>query len=292
MEKSVSCISYYRTRIMKRIKTIIILFALYCFTSLSAKVCATEQISDFLTFQGKTYRLYANPLELHPEIKRLKPKLFGTQEMDISTACWRGYIAHWEIVGGELYLTAIHGCDYPNDKIKANLTSLFGSKYINGRLKADWLTTDLIVPKGIVVPYIKASTISVTMPELYFRINNGNIEQVFLVDATKSKINWMYQPNSTMDFLHYDINWKTIPIPKRSVKIDIAFSADKDGKIDEIQIANEQKIDKRYQREAILAIKRLEPWDVIYMMGKHKRITSHYSITFSAENKKIFNRTW
>lgn len=59
----------------------------------------TYQIGDVLVFGGQTYEVASLPLEDLPEGR--VPDLTGD-----STSCWRGYIAHWLIEDGKLWLTA------------------------------------------------------------------------------------------------------------------------------------------------------------------------------------------
>jgi hypothetical protein len=54
-----------------------------------------------------------------------------------STACWRGYVAIWQIQDGILYLAALNA--WQGDQ-KADLKRLFPDRFKSGKVKADWFT--------------------------------------------------------------------------------------------------------------------------------------------------------
>jgi uncharacterized protein (TIGR02996 family) len=59
----------------------------------------TAQIGDWLEFRGQQYTLHTEPLELWFAQGHPRPEL-----PPLSTACWRGYIAHWRIQQNRLEL--------------------------------------------------------------------------------------------------------------------------------------------------------------------------------------------
>src|SRR5690554_7470635 len=63
---------------------------------------ATGQAGDRLIWNGDTLTVFSNPLELRNDIDSLRSKLFGEKEAGINTACWRGYIAEWAIIGNKI----------------------------------------------------------------------------------------------------------------------------------------------------------------------------------------------
>ena len=58
----------------------------------------TVQISEILIYNGEEYKLKSFPLE--PYLEKHNIILGAT-----NSACWRGYIGHWLIEDGCLYLT-------------------------------------------------------------------------------------------------------------------------------------------------------------------------------------------
>lgn len=64
----------------------------------------TKQEPDIIYMEGKKRKLLTHPLEAYWNVRRKKPvfTLF-------SVLCWRGYIATWNITGGQLFLADIKG---------------------------------------------------------------------------------------------------------------------------------------------------------------------------------------
>ena len=76
--------------------------------SINTQLFATAQESDKLILNNKTERLFANPLESiffkNPELKEKYNTIISKYDVLISTGCWRGYIATFEIIDSELYI--------------------------------------------------------------------------------------------------------------------------------------------------------------------------------------------
>ena len=72
------------------------------------KFIMTLQIKEKLTYNGRVYYLFDEPLRpylyKHP-IER--PSCTRT----FSTACWRGYVGHWVIEDSKLYLVELYSID-------------------------------------------------------------------------------------------------------------------------------------------------------------------------------------
>jgi hypothetical protein len=145
---------------------------LFFLTILSFNCFATGQIGDRLIYKGDTLILFSNPLETLLDIFSSRPKLFGDNEGCMTTACWRGYQAEWEIIENQLYLTGIYSCCYSYDGVKADLQALAGDYYAIGKVKADWVTDNLIVPKGKLLYYVHDAYESHYETEIEFQINS------------------------------------------------------------------------------------------------------------------------
>lgn len=105
-------------------------------------VHATEQLPDLLMLNGILYELpvssyHSGDLPLESLWKDPRAEL-GFSVM--STGCWRGYTAVWEIQDDFLYLRAL---DAWRDHKKASLKSIFPDRFQDGRVKADWFNGQL-----------------------------------------------------------------------------------------------------------------------------------------------------
>jgi hypothetical protein len=145
----------------------------------SLPLMATAQEPDYLIVKGKTTALYTNPLEryfeLHPDA-RPKSEL-------MSTACWRGYVATWEISDQRLWLTKVDiGVASPEAKNedryervrKDVLDSIFPK---SKRVLATWYSGALIVPQGEQVQYVHMGYGSTYERYSIYTIKEGSLQK-------------------------------------------------------------------------------------------------------------------
>ena len=105
----------------------------------------TKQIDDEISWNGGRYSLRSRPL--HDYFERLGPD--GVPQFRTSHYLSRGYVAHWEIEDGTLYLTALHG-DLAKGPPQATLATLFPKA--TGKVEAVWYSGELWIPMGMPVP--------------------------------------------------------------------------------------------------------------------------------------------
>jgi len=256
-----------------------------------SRLFATAQFPDILIYKGDTLSLFANPLEQLFKDDTIAPKLFGDKEGCASTACWRGYQANWELVNNELYLTGIYSCCYDKDSIKADLKALFGEKYQNGKVKADWFTGTIIVPKGKLVYYVHMGYESIYEKELALKIKKGVLIGTKLYDNSKSKQSiYGNDGDKLREFIYSNINWDNIPkLEGKGIRVIVRFSANEKGIVDKAKIFI--KTNPLLENEAIRVIKLIPEWDIFYRHGKHLRVTWTYPILFNEANREQYKRT-
>ena len=68
----------------------------------------TRQIAEKLTYNGQKYEMHTKPLS--PYLYEHPIELFGRTHIE-STGCWRGYVGHWVIEDGRLYLVELDDFD-------------------------------------------------------------------------------------------------------------------------------------------------------------------------------------
>ena len=268
---------------------VIILF-LFLLTFPFVNTFATGQIGDRLIYKGDTLILFSNPLETLLENFSSRPKLFGDKEVCIPTSCWRGYQAEWEIIENHLYLTGVFSCCYSEDGIKADLKTLAGDYYVNGKVKADWVTDYLIAPKGKLIYYVHDAYESLYETEIEFQINKGQLVGTKTYDNSKSKQSVYSQNDEKLkQFIYSNINWNALSIPAgKEIKIFVQFSANENGIIDSAIIV--KGYDSQFEKEAIRIVKAIPEWDIYYRHGKHKRIVWTLPIVFSEMNIKQYQK--
>lgn len=81
-----------------------IIITLIAWTTIVLSVSATGQEGEQLFWKGANYQMLTCPLYDCHAFDNLGKKL---EEECSSTSLWRGYIGHWEIENGMLYLSSI-----------------------------------------------------------------------------------------------------------------------------------------------------------------------------------------
>lgn len=128
------------------------LFLVFILALFPVKLFATAQVPDRIIWEGKTYSLLCNPLG--PYFQEYPDK---RPQGGFSTALWRGYVATFEIINNQLYLTEIITdpfAEYREDSIslqKNLVEEIFpGQK----KVKVDWFTGLLVIPRGRMINYV------------------------------------------------------------------------------------------------------------------------------------------
>ncbi len=264
-----------------------IIIATLTYLLIVIKAFGTAQIPDVIIYKGDTLSLYACPLGSHPQAELMTPNnLFGSKGC-FFTACWRNYIATWEIIDNELFLVEIRNACYPSsmndvaisfrgkvdqDSIGneyADLKAIFPHRFCNGKVKADWVNDKLYSPQGKLLYYIHDPFQSIYEKELEFTFENGNLLSTQVFDNSKTKES-KYKSNEKLliEFIYSNIKRENLPESdsiKRRVYVTI-ISADDNGKIDSVRIA--RGAGELYDKEAIRIIKSIPEWDVTYRHGK------------------------
>lgn len=248
---------------------------------------ATPQIPDLLIYKGDTLRLYATPLEYLYENSYQKPDLWGEEEACISTACWRGYQAEWTIEGDYLYLTNIYTCCPPIDKRKADLKRIFGNRYVNGKVKADWFSGNAISPQGELLYYLHDAYHSVYEEEIEFVFKNGRLVETTVYDNSGTRRS-VYSENQSKlkEYLYSNIRWDSLTLPPdRPVRVIVQFYTREDGTIEAKVVRG---ADTAFNEEAIRVVESIPEWDLIIKRGIVQKNWWTVTIMFSENNRKKY----
>lgn len=158
-------------------KTILIVLAILSFGISKAKDMRTAQRSDIITYKGTEYRLNSNPLEHYFEQFPDKRPQSGI----VSTALWRGYIAYFEIIDNQLYVTDIKiqvQDKKSKEDYKIKLVSAFKEVFPNKKkFKIDWYSGILILPHGDLIQYVHMGYASTYSKYWLIEIDKGNVNE-------------------------------------------------------------------------------------------------------------------
>ena len=246
------------------------------------KSSATQQVADILIYDGDTLTLESILLEKYPGIDSLSKNLFGNQNACVTTGCWRGYQAEWTIENDQLYLTNIFSCCYNSDNIKANLAALFGKRFKNGKVKADWLTGEIISSKGKRLFHFADFNVFEGQSLLTFK--DGSLIRVVKYDNSQSKLPEYVRDNKKLrEFFNSQVAWDKIPKLEKPIRVLVQFSANELGKVDNVRLI--RGYNDIIDSEAIRVTKLIPEWLVIFRLGKLFRIEWTQPIVFSEENR-------
>ncbi len=141
---------------------------------------ATAQIPDRILYQGEAYPLFTEPLEryLSENTPRTERLFFS-----VCTACWRGYVATWELKENYLYITKlVEGTCRPDAK-EIPFENVFPGQA--APVKAVWFSGVLRIPQGERLRYERRGYGAVYERELWLTIRNGKMASETIIDNAK-----------------------------------------------------------------------------------------------------------
>lgn len=155
----------------------------------------TAQAPDSIFYKGEFYPLASEPLaDCWAHRQRPRPHF-----APINTACWRGYIAGWEIRDGRLYLIDIRGTlaapatddeGFPPSadaaEVPATLDRLFPGE--PPPILADWFTGTLNVRQGEMLHYVHMGYGSVFEKTLHIDVVEGRVVAERVVDNRPPRV--------------------------------------------------------------------------------------------------------
>ena len=253
---------------------------------------ATPLEPSKLVYKGETIFVYLNslPKEFYKTDFEnvLADNVFGNKEVCWTTACWSGYLTTWEILENQLYLTGIYSCCSPAYSIKADLTSLFKEKVVNGKVKADWVTRKNVRGGKELILWVEETPIF--KQEFEFEFLSGELLNIKTFDNSKSRKSiYSTDLKKLSEFIYSNIEWSKLPIQKELVRVTVQFSANTNGKVDEVEVVRKSD-NEIFNQEAVRVIKSIPDWDVIYLKGQLFRQRFYTGIIFSEENKKKYGK--
>ena len=245
---------------MKKIIIAILTFSFHL------QMFATAQTPDWLIYKGDTIAIFTNPLEQFENIDSLRSEL---KLYSISTDCWRGYTAEWAIIDNQLYLMGIYGCHSNRRKggAKIDWGDFFGERHINGKIKADWFTGNIISPQGELLHYEHMGYESLYERELEFRFENGILTGTELYSNKIKHSVYNQDRVKLMEYIYSNINWNILPKPDSvdKIKVLVKVSANEEGIIDMAEIV--RGYNEIYDQEAIRVVKSIPEWEIYYRRG-------------------------
>lgn len=165
-----------------KVEKIFIILLLVCINFI---LCATEQESDYIKIDDIEHKLFTNPVYELLQFKDFHNKYItvinGIKDFSISSACWRGYIAYFEIKNDLLYLNdiivhtvSLENIGRPEDKDISIYSKLFDSQK---SFFCNFYSGILIIPTEECIKEIYSGYDSMYENYLIIKIRNGQVIQ-------------------------------------------------------------------------------------------------------------------
>ena len=124
----------------------------------------TAQFAEHLRYEGEDVAMCTNPLGDYFALGGVDPGFVSN-----STALWRGYVGHWEIVGERLYLIKLRGT--LADGTAASVATLFPD--FPQRVFAHWYSGTIRIPQGRQIEYVHSGYASRFERDLLLELERG-----------------------------------------------------------------------------------------------------------------------
>lgn len=279
----------FHTTLMKKINNNLmkLLLAVFLHLLFAFTVLATGQMPDKLIYQGEEYSLLDTPLERYPEIDKIRHKIFGerTEEAGFNTGCWRAYVAEWTIENNQIFLTNIYSCEYGGNSIKSNLSDVFGGLCIDGKVKADWISHELLVADGKMILYHNDGFRYYFDKEKGFFFEKGDLTKVVDYDNSKMrKSEYFDNPSLIIPFIYSNIRWESLPdVSDKNIRVIVTFSSGETEKPEKITIIRGSE-NTVFNEEAKRVVGLLK-WNIYYKKGKVQHFGYTIPVVFNQEMK-------
>ena len=256
-----------------------ILATIFVVTFFFCSANATNQVNDILIYKNDTLFLYDSPLEQFEDVtKRI---LSLETEVELSSACWRGYRARWIIKDGILYLSKVTHCH--SSKVINNLVEeVLGRNFKDGLMKADWVTDEIWAGKNLVPGGIY---IDIFEKEYKFKVAEGKIKDVELISFKACH----YQPEDSLyRFIYSNIDWDNIRTDKLKAQLSVYVTTDKFGKVNHAEI--ESSTNSYFNNEILRVLKLLPCRNVYYNKGEFWDVGETLSLKINKNDKVKYVR--
>jgi hypothetical protein len=139
----------------------------------------TAQFPDRLLYNGKSEEIFSTPLEQYFEELGTRPKWLT----EMNTACWRGYLASWEIRDDRLYLQKIVREEHDpqkDDFFEQDITKrIFPNRTLP--IEATWFSGVVRLPQGKELEYIHMGFESIYEKDHFLEFENGILTKIRIV---------------------------------------------------------------------------------------------------------------
>lgn len=138
--------------------------------SSSAELRATAQFPDHLSYEGEGHAMFSTPLEGYFSDTLPRPAWL----VPTSTACWRGYVASWEIKDDRLFLLKVVRRDGPGAGEEKDVIARLFPKG-QPPIEATWFSGAIRIPQGKQLRYVHMGFGSIYERDLFLTFDHGKL---------------------------------------------------------------------------------------------------------------------
>lgn len=252
------------------------------------QVMATEQFPDYLIYENDTLEIYTNPLESN--IETLFKDTSFLLYTCLSTACWRGYQATWKLEGDKLYLLKIGDCC--NQTLKADMNLLFGDKFTNNRVIADWYSGNLVIPIGKTIYGEHSGYSTVHEFEDILYLDKGEVTHEKRVDNRKTSIKYLSTDKLEIHLIK-NLDYKILQeIWNKNLELFFYADVKCDEKRQVISVDFEEILEMKYRDKIKEIIYRISDWDILYRHGELADLHWLYPVKIDKKELKKKKEYW
>ena len=250
-------------------KLILLIAVLWIGTTGTAR--ATGQMPDLLIVGGDTMYLFCNPLDSYFDESHPRPNdMWGM----VSTACWRGYQAYFEIRSDSLFLTGIRLNRKGDSTDFYPLEILFGDKATPTGVFAYWVNDTLTCIGGDCLLYIHMGYASMYEFDIEYIVQKGLVKKTQVFDNRKSFLPYGTEHDGNTfnyslmgTFVESQIDYSKLDPDELNDWITIHIKkVDKKGRIKKVEI--QDAMSRNQERAIRRALKKVPRFNVLYSRGK------------------------
>lgn len=253
---------------MNKIITVIVL------VGFSLNLYSTEQTRDLLVYKKMTIFLYDSPLEEFPELE----KMIQNDAKEISSNCWKGYYAEWEIINDSLFLKSIYSCS-SNERINKYAVNVLKKSFKNGRIHADWVTGGFFGGAGENYFYYSK--------EFFFTLQNGVILSSSIYDQLHEETELNDELNINQ-YIYDNFPWSELnseEIPELYVA-KVVVHVDENGHMETVSIKHGNNAN--YNSLIIQLLKSRPFWRIYYYKGESMDFEKELELRFTTKGSGLY----
>jgi hypothetical protein len=168
------------------------------------------------------------------------------------------------------------------------LKSVFGRECVGGKIKANWLNGNLLVPQGELIQYFHDGYQSIYERELELTFQNGLLTSQTVHDNSKShKSIYTESPDSLRAFVFGCLDWSKISASKNEVTLHFKIESGDSPSSYVVELMRGSD-DEILNQEVTRAIKMLPDWDVYYRHGEAVKIVWIVPIIINEDTRKRY----